>query len=81
MHIISIFIILSIAILLVAYISHPLLEKEQNLNELIEREVGKIKQRKEKPEEVICPRCGNQLKVSDRFCSQCGQAMEEKRSK
>ena len=81
MHIFSIFIILSLAIMLVAYISQPLLQKEQNLEDLIEQEVEKLKQSKHESEISICPRCGNQLKESDRFCSQCGLPIEKKGSK
>jgi len=81
MQIISVIFILSIAVLLVAYISQPLLQKEQSLDDLIEQEVGKLKQSKKKSEVIICPQCGNQLKESDRFCSQCGLPMVEKGSK
>jgi hypothetical protein len=78
MHILSIFVLLALAIVLISYISYPFRSTSNDLDHLIELEVEKNKKSILQDEEKYCPRCGNRLSLTDRFCSQCGSPVEEK---
>ena len=75
----TLLLMLAIATLTVAFILQPLFARRKpQRDELIAHWVEELGREHTEPESnEVCPRCGQAVRTSDRFCPACGTRLKE----